>query len=171
MNGSLVQRVPHFDGVKPGPSGGLCGVPVDTDHFDDSSINQTPEPGREVIVARFELPFHYCGVFENFSQFIGDAESRPLTIVQTLGLEWRLLVNNRPLYPYLRLEHIVNPWGFGSFPVAIRLDENATVELVVRNASPTAQPGGIHRIGGRVTGRYWYNPAYGDVSPGGSRLR
>ena len=28
----------------------------------------------------------------------------------------------------------MNPWGYGSFGVAIRLDENATVEFVVRNA-------------------------------------
>ena len=171
MNGRPVQHTPCFDRAEARRLDALCGVPVDTDNFDESSIACTPDAGREVVLARFELPMHYCGVFENFSQFIGNQNSEPLTRIATKGLEWRLLINNRPLYPYLTLEHIVNPWGFSCCPVAIRLDENATVEFVVRNGShDKSQPGAILTVGGRITGRFWYNPAYGDVSPRGSRL-
>jgi hypothetical protein len=171
MIGSLSQRMLYVEGVKPGTSEGVCGVPVDTAHFDDSRIVETPEPGREVVVGRFELPLHYCGLFENFSQFIGDPESKPLAFVRTAGLEWRLLINNRPFHPFLRLDHIVNPWGFSCCPVAIRLDENATVEFVVRNVNhDTSGPLAIPMVGGRITGRYWYNSAYGDATPRGGRF-
>ena len=92
--------------------------------------------------------------------------------VETPGLQWIISVNRRPIYPYLRLEQIVNPWGYGSFGVAIRLDENATVEFVVRNAG-YAPPAGtaIKRIGGRIIGRFWYNPAYGDATPRACHIR
>ena len=90
-------------------------------------------------MARFELPPQYCGLFENFSQFT-DLLGRDFSEVETPGLRWIILVNKRPLYPYVRLEHIVNPWGYGSFSVAIRLDENATVEFFVRNTGYTPDP-------------------------------
>ena len=114
-------------------------------------------------MARFELPPQYCGLLENFSQFT-DQLGRDLSQVETPGLQWIISVNNRPLYPYIRLEHIVNPWGYGSFGVSIRLDENATVEFVVRNLG-YLRPERIKRIGGRIVGRFWYNPAYGDATP------
>ena len=82
------------------------------------------------------------------------------------------MVNNRPLYPYIKLDHIVNPWGWGSFGVSIRLDENATVEFVVRNldySAPAASE--IKRIGGRIVGRFWYNSAYGDATPRDCRFK
>ena len=80
-----------------------------------------------------------------------------------------ILSNNRPLYPYLTLDRIVNPWGFGAFPISIRLDENATIEFVVRGMGNVASGNGdaIKRVGGRIVGRYWYNPAYGDAIRGG----
>ena len=74
----------------------------------------------------------------------------------------------RPLYPYVLLEHIVNPWGDGSFGVSIRLDENATVEFTVRNVAHPAlgrPETEVRRIGGRIVGRFWDNPAYGDATP------
>lgn len=171
MNGRIQTRIPRFQSVKELEPEPLCGTPVDTSFFDDSRITETPGPGSEVALARFELPMHYCGLFENFSQFIGDANSEPLEFIATPGLEWRLLINKRPLYPYLRLEHIVNPWGFSCCPVAIRLDENATVEFVVRNAGRNnGQAKPILTVGGRITGRFWYNAAYGDATPRGGRF-
>ena len=47
----------------------------------------------------------------------------------------RILVNNRPLYPYLNFDRIVNPWGYGSFQISIRLDDSATIEFVVRRVA------------------------------------
>ena len=126
------------------------------------------------MLARFELPPQYCGLFENFSQFT-DLLGRDLSEVETPGLQWIISVNNRPLYPYVRLEHIVNPWGYGSFGVAIRLDENATVEFVVRNTRLYPGPRGARArdqaVGGRIVGRFWYNPAYGDATPHACRFK
>jgi len=133
-------------------------------------IEKTPDPGREVLLARFELQSQYCGVFENFSQFVGNAEGDLLTVIHTPGLEWLILVNRRPLSPFLKLDHIVNTWGLGGFPVAIRLDENAMVEFVVRNVNLAADSQ-IQKVGGRITGRYWYNPAYGDANSRNGQFR
>jgi hypothetical protein len=71
------------------------------------------------------------------------------------------LINKRPLYPYTNLDRIVNPWGNGSFPVALRLDENSTVEFLARRFSDNAPE--VTTVGGRILGRYWYNAAYGDA--------
>ena len=112
------------------------------------------------LLARFELPPQYCGVLEYFSQFTDEHAGNPAKIA-TPGLQWMILVNNRPLYPYLNLDRIVNPWGNGSFQVSIRLDESATIEFVVRRVNNAAPD--IKQVGGRIVGRYWYNAAYGDV--------
>jgi hypothetical protein len=60
----------------------------------------------------------------------------------------------------------VNPWGYGSFPVNIRLDTEAKVEFIVRNENHTpaavGDPRRITLVGGRIVGRYWYNAAYSD---------
>jgi hypothetical protein len=62
------------------------------------------------------------------------------------------------------MDHIVNPWGFGSFEVALRLEEKASVDLVVRGVGgPPPKDADLEMIAGRIFGRYWYNPAYGDV--------
>jgi len=61
----------------------------------------------------------------------------------------------------LNFDRIVNPWGYGSFQISIRLDESAAIEFVVRRVS-NATPN-IKQAGGRIVGRYWYNAAYGDV--------
>ena len=56
--------------------------------------------------------------------------------------------------------------------MSIRLDENATVEFVVRNldySAPVATE--IKRIGGRIVGRFWYNSAYGDDTPRDCRFK
>ncbi len=171
MNGGLIQRSHQWEAGRTAFTSALCGIPVDAQQFDESSIAPLPDTGREVLLARFELQPQYCGVFENFAQFVGDAFGRGLPLIDTPGLQWLIQMNGRPLYPYVNLKHVVNPWGFGSFPVAIRLDENASVEFVVRNVS-YVKPArhAIHSVGGRIAGRYWYNPAYGDVTARGSRL-
>jgi hypothetical protein len=144
-------------------------MPLDAKYFDESSILPVPTAGHFLILARFELPPQYCGVLEYFSQFT-DAWAADPTRVQTPALEWTILVNKRPLYPYLQFNRIVNPWGYGSFQVSIRLDDSATLEFVVRGVHPAVDTETIadaaptpRRVGGRILGRYWYNTAYGDV--------
>ena len=207
----------------------ICGIPLDSQYFDESGVANTPLPGKEVVLASFELSPQYCGVLEYFSQFT-DRQAKDYSQIETPGLEWTILLNNRPLYPYIRLNRIVNPWGYGNFKLAIRLDEDATVDFVVRglangsfstairsnitgspseqavspdsmanikvgtellidtglneevisvlsltattftaifrnshSAPVTVSGSSIRKVGGRIMGRYWYNPAYGDV--------
>jgi hypothetical protein len=168
MNGGIVSALPQLDVIRASYLCPNCGLPRDYEHFDESGFNFAPSRGREVVLARFELRPQYCGLFENFSQFT-NLLGRDLSEVETPGLQWIISVNRRPLYPYLKLEHIVNPWGYGSFGVSIRLDENATVEFTVRNTGYTPDPAEpereIKRVGGRIVGRFWYNPIYGDATP------
>jgi len=138
----------------------MCGITLDSEYFDESGVVEAPAIGEQVILARFELPPQYCGVLEYFSQFTDEHAGNPGKIA-TPGVLWMLLVNNRPLYPYLNFDRIVNPWGYGSFQISIRLDDSATIEFVVRRVSNTAP--NIAQVGGRIVGRYWYNAAYGDV--------
>jgi hypothetical protein len=138
----------------------MCGITLDSEYFDESEVIEAPKVGEAIVLARFELPPQYCGVLEYFSQFT-DEQARNASEIKTPGLLWTILVNNRPLYPYLNFDRLLNPWGYGSFQVSIRLDENATVEFVVRRVSNAAP--NIKQVGGRVLGRYWYNAAYGDV--------
>ena len=86
--------------------------------------------------------------------------------IETPGIEWAILENNRPLYPYLGLRWILNPWGYGSFPIAIRLSENAVVEFVVRGIGSVAGGPRVAKVGGRIVGRFWYNPEYGHAASG-----
>jgi len=143
----------------------ICGIPMDAEHFDESGVAGVPAPGEDVILARFTLHPQYCGVLNYFVQFTDLFFKNPSQI-ETPGLQWLLLTNNRPLFPYVKVDKILNPWGFTCIPVAIRLDENATIEFVVRNAGAGAAENGeaITKVGGRIVGRYWYNHAYGDVA-------
>jgi hypothetical protein len=148
-----------------------CGIPLDAKYFDESGAVKLdpnlprldPELGREVVLARFELSPQYCGVLEYFAQFT-DLYEQNSSQIETPGLEWVILSNGNPLYPYVKLERIVNPWGNGSFQIGIRLDEGATIEFVVRRRSADLK--GI-TLGGRIVGRYWYNTAYGAAGRNG----
>ncbi len=142
-----------------------CNLPLDSQTFDVSNIEEVPQLGEEVLLARFDLPAQYCGVLQYFSQYT-DAFGRDCSQIATPGLEWRILTNNQALFPYFDLRRIVNPWGYGSFPVNIRMDEATTVEFVVRGVTPTGVSTGdepLNFVGGRLVGKFWYNAAYGDV--------
>jgi hypothetical protein len=138
-----------------------CGIPFDSQYFDDSSVQGAPDPGEEIVLARFDLPAQYCGVLQYFAQFT-DVFADDASQIETPTIEWRILVNNHALFPYINLRHIVNPWGFGSYPVNIRLDENSSVELVARGVNEATNTI-TRRVGGRIMGRFWYNASYGDV--------
>lgn len=137
-----------------------CALPADAQPFDVSSVRTPPDPGRVAVLASFALPPEYCGVLEYFAQFT-DAQARDPKLIQTGGLTWSLRVNQRALSPYANLGHIVNPWGIGGFPIRLRLDEGAVVDLAVRGESPRQTA--VTLVGGRIVGRYWYNRAFGDV--------
>jgi hypothetical protein len=111
-----------------------CGIPLDSQHFDDSSVRKAPDIGEEVLLARFDLPAQYCGVLQYFAQYT-DLFASDASQVATPNLEWRILVNNHALSPYINLRRIVNPWGYGSFPVNIRVQEDSTLEFVVRGVT------------------------------------
>jgi hypothetical protein len=139
-----------------------CGIPLDSQFFDASGVDAVPpNAGERVVLARFELPPQHCGVLQFFAQYTDLQSSLPANI-ETPGLEWLLTSNKHPLYPYLAFRHIVNPWGYGSFPINIRLDEGAVVEFAVRRIADNV--GTTNRVGARIVGRFWYNPAYGDAA-------
>jgi hypothetical protein len=138
-----------------------CHAPLDSQYFDDSRIVSAPEAGATVTLAEFELPPQYCGVLEYFAQFT-DEFALDKSRIETPGIEWLILADGGPLFPYLTLKHIVNPWGEGSFPISIRLQENTTLKFVARGVSNGGSPT-ITRIGGRLLGRFWYNAAQCDV--------
>ena len=141
-----------------------CGIPIDSQRFDESSIATVPEVGDEIVLASFDLPAQYCGSLEHVSQFT-DLNLRRPDQVDTPGLEWTLRANGRALRPFSRLTHILNPWGFGSYRMDQRLDESARIELILRRtAEGTSRQPQLHVnvVGGRIVGRYWYNSAFGD---------
>jgi len=139
-----------------------CGVPIDAQYFDVSSVQRKPNPGETVTLAEFELPPQYCGVLEYFAQFT-DEYARDNSLIETPGVDWLILADGGPLFPYLSLDRIVNPWGNGAFPVSIRLQENVSLKFVARGVNSNSQSS-ITKIGGRLLGRFWYNSAYGDAA-------
>lgn len=139
-----------------------CGVPLDSQYFDQAHITSVPAVGKAVVLARFELPRQYCGVLECFSQYT-DLFSNDPTEIETPDLRWQLLANRQPLYPYNQLDLILNPWGYGSFPFSIRLPEGAVIEMVVQRVDSAATKQ-IKKVGGRLMGRYWYNNAFGSTA-------
>ncbi len=159
----------------------ICGLPLDAEVFDVSGFvgqltealpgsegqkvpsNPLPGKGEQKVLATFQLHNQYCGAITYFSQYT-DQYARDNSQIQTPGFEWLIVQNGKPVFPYTRLEMIINPWGYNCFPVFIRLDENARVEFVIRNRSikddqlPDYQ---IRAFAGRIMGRYWYNDVFG----------
>jgi hypothetical protein len=139
-----------------------CGVPSDAQYFDVSSVQRKPNPGETFTLAEFELPPQYCGVLEYFAQFTDDY-ARDNSLIETPGIEWLILADGGPLFPYLTLKHIVNPWGNGAYPVAIRLQENTVLKFVARGVTSNSAQSTITKVGGRLVGRFWFNSAQGDA--------
>ncbi|MCI0393236.1 MAG: hypothetical protein MOB07_31290 [Acidobacteria bacterium] len=142
----------------------ICGIPLDAEYFDVSGFvegDELPAKGEQRVLASFQLHPQYCGVLTYFAQFT-DAYARNNSRIQTPGFEWLILQNGKPLFPYTRLELIVNPWGYNCLPVAVRLDENAKVEFVIRNRSAiNVGDDRIRTFAGRIVGYYWYNEIFG----------
>jgi hypothetical protein len=159
----------------------ICGIPLDAEYFDASGFvgegeavtkfsqftPQLPPPlprrGEQVVLANFQLHPQYCGVLTYFSQYT-DLYVKDNTLILTPGFEWSILQNGKPMFPYTRLESIVNPWAYNCLPVSVRLDENARIEFVLRNRSvgDTDLPNyPIKAFAGRIMGRYWYNDSFG----------
>jgi hypothetical protein len=101
-----------------------------------------------------------------FSQFT-NAYALDHSRVLTPGLEWSIQRNGQPIFPYQKMESILNPWGYGSYGFRIRLDQNSRVEFVVYNRDFDRQEHQVDSIGGRLMGRYWYNAIYGGHSASG----
>src|SRR5205085_224193 len=80
-----------------------CGIPADSECFDESGFFDWPPASSEVVLASFELRHQYCGILECFSQFTDRFLSNP-SEVRTPDIEWLLLVNRRPLYPYVNVQ-------------------------------------------------------------------
>ena len=121
--------------------------------------------GREVVLAKYELHPNYCGELQYFAQFTDAYAANPVEVV-TPNLEWQIRSDGQPLAPWLTFDRIINPWGLTGFPIHIRLREGCLLEFVVRfTGSPIDHrirarvP--VTRVGGRLLGRFWYNPAFG----------
>jgi hypothetical protein len=142
----------------------ICGIPLDAEYFDVSGFvpeEEIPLKGEQKVLASFQLHPQYCGVLTYFSQYT-DLYARENEKIQTPGYEWLILQSGKPVFPYTRLDLIVNPWGYNCLPVAVRLDENAKVEFVLRNRSASnGGEDGIKAFAGRIMGRYWYNESFG----------
>jgi hypothetical protein len=146
----------------------ICGIPWDAGFFDESKIivlknpdgttAQEFNPGQELVLATYQLHRNYCGVLMSFAQFTDlSVGSNPQ--FTTPGYQWQIRCNGQPRDPYLTFDHIINPWGYGGFPVQLRLEEGCRVELVIRNVGDRGLD--LDQVGGRITGRYWYNVVYG----------
>jgi hypothetical protein len=139
----------------------VCGIPTDAGCFDDSRIVAAPAVGEEVVLASYQLHPNYCG--EPSTSRSSPIPAANPAEVRTVGLEWEIRCNGNPRDPYVRFDRIINPWGFSGFPVHVRLEEGCITELVVRGTAAST----ITTVGGRLLGRFWYNPVYG--VPGAGR--
>ncbi len=141
----------------------ICGIPLDANYFDVADIKPAPQPGQEVELARYALHAQYCGALLYFAQYAEPVNPQGTEIFKTPGYEWMILCNNQPRDPYLPTNLILNPWGFNTFPVNLRLEEGCVVRLVVRKVLPQIPEIEIplSKVGGRLLGRYWYSTIYG----------
>ena len=131
----------------------LCRTPVDAQYFDATAGVVTLPSSGSVQLARFELPFGYCGSLEGFWQFT-KPHAKDNAEISTREFEWLLRINGHPVAPYLNLRTIVQPWGWPPRALAIRLPVTAVVEFEARVVIPPA-PGIL--VAGRIFGRYWFS--------------
>jgi len=137
----------------------ICGIPQDAGFFDESDIKEAPLYGEEVVLARFELHRNYCGLLMYFAQFTDLYAGDPKQ-VETPGYHWQIRCDGQPRDPYLTFNHIINPWGLSGFPVYLRLEEGCVLEFAIRRVGESGDKT-LTKVGGRILGRYWYNPIYG----------
>ena len=138
-----------------------CSIPVDAGYFDEASFHEAPELNKEIVLAQYKLHPNHCGVLMSFAQFT-DLYAQSSTQVQTPGLQWQIRCNGQPRDPYLTFEYILNPWGYSGMPIQLRLEEGCLIEIAVRNMdAKVGKAGQITQVGGRITGRYWYNTDFG----------
>src|SRR4026208_1109446 len=139
----------------------ICGISLDSGYFDKASFEKAPQPGQEIVLAKYKLHPNHCGVLMSFAQFT-DLYAKDNAQVQTPGLQWQIRCNGQPRDPYLTFEYILNPWGYAGIPVQLRLEEGCLIEIAVRNMdAKVGKAGQITQVGGRITGRYWYNTDFG----------
>jgi len=149
----------------------VCGVPLDAGYFDVANNFQSPPTsvGEEKELARYELHPQYCGTLLYFMQYAeveeeeeesGTKKTKKQVTSNTPGYEWLILCNNQPRAPYLPTSLILNPWGYNSLPIHLRLEEGCTLRFVVRRVASTVLPE-LSQVGGRLLGRSWYNTIYG----------
>ncbi len=141
----------------------ICGIPLDAEYFDVSGFlraDKLPRRGERAILASFQIHPQYCGVLQCFAQFT-DLFAHDNSEVETPGLQWMLLRNGQPIFPYHNLESLVNPWGYSNYSFMIRLDENSRVEFAIYNRDINFVRQEIDNVGGRIMGRFWYNRIYG----------
>jgi hypothetical protein len=144
----------------------ICGIPADASYFDDSSIvDLSTVTTSEVVLAKYELHPNYCGELMYFAQFTDAYAANPANVV-TPNVQWQIRSDGQPLAPWLTFDRIINAWGMTGFPIHIRLREGCLLEFVVRIATPPIEirafsPAQVSVVGGRLLGRFWYNPAFG----------
>jgi hypothetical protein len=129
-----------------------CGQAIDSRHFDASGFQPLPERGAR-----------RCSRVSNSRRNTAAcSSSSPNTPTSRRAMPRRSRRRGsngccgsiaRCSNPYVQLEHIVNPWGFGSFQLAVRLPEGATVELVAKRALAAPVLAGVSKVGGRLCGR------------------
>jgi hypothetical protein len=153
-----------------------CSIPLDAGIFDESEIFEIVTPGERgrgglqapllagesLELARFELQPEYCGVLLSFAQFTDRYAINPRNVT-TPGYQWVILCDGHPLTPWLTFDRIINPWGLGSFPLALRLDASCMLRFVIRNVDVTPRDPlrWLRQIGGRMVGRYWFDDEHG----------
>ena len=137
----------------------VCDSPLDSGPFDNSTVRRAPDPGDEAVLARYALQPTHCGVLRYFAQFT-DRHAEDPTKIRTAGYQWQIRSDTQPLDPYLTFDHIINPWGLAAFPVDVRLDHGATIELVIRNIGATGKDV-LTEVGGRIVGWHWYDTRFG----------
>lgn len=159
----------------------ICGIPQDAEYFDTQGFlegENLPHKGERAVLTSFQIHQQYCGVLETFIQFT-DSFVCDNTKVHTPGLHWIILRNGQPLFPYNRIESVVNPWGYAYHTFLIRLDENSKLEFVIHNVDfdhflftdkNKVCEDSIGKIGGRLIGRYWYNEIYGNLPSNNQQL-